>query len=228
MLKKTFLIASLFLCNHTVYAGGVSLGATRLIYPIDKTQVTLKVYNSDKTGNYLVQSWVTDENNKKVTDFVITPPLFIINADSDSLLNVVYTGEQSNLLKNKEKMYFLNTKVIPSLTEEEQKIDNALLISTTTKIKLFTRPVNLNEDSFESYKKISCSYAQGKLKVYNPTPFYMNLSSLRVNGKEISKAATIAPESSLLLNTNDKSKNLIFNFINDYGVQVKDKICTFN
>lgn len=228
MLKKVFLIASLFLCCQAVYAGGVSLGATRLIYPTDKNQVTLKLYNTDKKGNYLVQSWVTDENNNKVSEFVITPPLFVIKSGTDSLLNVVFTGDKDKLPKDKEKLYYLNTKVIPSLTEEEQKIDNALLISTTTKIKLFTRPVNIDGVSFDSYEKIKCSYEGNKLKIDNQSPYYMNISALRINGKEISAAETIAPKTNVFLNTNDKSKKLTFNFINDYGVQTKDKQCNFN
>lgn len=228
MFKKITLLVSAFLCCHSVYAGGVSLGATRMIYPIDKNQATLKLYNTDKGSNYLVQSWVTDENNNKVSDFVITPPLFVIQANSDSLLNIVYTGDKNKLFKDKEKLYFLNTKVIPSLSEEEQKIDNALLISTTTKIKLFTRPTDLKDDSFTSYKKMKCSYVGGKLKIENPTQFYMNLSSLRINGKEVSPAETIAPMTEAFLNTTDKSKDLKYNFINDYGVQVKDLQCNFN
>ncbi|MEX6221188.1 hypothetical protein AB6G21_11350 [Providencia hangzhouensis] len=28
--------------------------------------MTLKIYNSDKDGNYLVQSWVSDDHKKKV------------------------------------------------------------------------------------------------------------------------------------------------------------------
>ena len=228
MLKKITLITSLLFCCQAVYADGVSLGATRLIYPIDKNQVKLKIYNSDKDSNYLVQSWVTDENNNKVSDFVITPPLFVIKSGSDSLLNVVYTGDKEKLPKDREKLYFLNSKVIPSLSEEAQKIDNALLISTTTKIKLFTRPDGLRDDSFTSYEKIKCRYENNKLKIENPTPFYMNLSSLRINGKEISSAETIPPMTSIFVNTSDKSKNLKFNFINDYGVQVKDKQCNFN
>nr|WP_229655759.1 molecular chaperone [Pantoea sp. 201603H] len=228
MLKKIALITPLLLCCHSVNAGGVSLGATRLIYPIDKNQATLKIYNSDKDSNYLVQSWVTDENDKKVSDFIITPPLFVIQANTDSLLNVVYTGDKNKLYKNKEKLYYLNTKVIPSLTEEEKKIDNALLISTTTKIKLFTRPTNIDGDSYTSYEKLRCSYENNNLKIKNPTPFYMNLSSLSINGKEVLPAATIAPMTDFMLNTSDKSKSLKFNFINDYGVQIKDKQCNFN
>ncbi|MCK9792091.1 fimbria/pilus periplasmic chaperone, partial [Providencia rettgeri] len=72
MLKKIFVILSLFFFCQSVYAGGVSLGATRLIYPTEKNQITLKIYNSDKDGNYLVQSWVSDDHEKKSTDFVIT------------------------------------------------------------------------------------------------------------------------------------------------------------
>lgn len=228
MYKKKILVASLLLLSQIAYAGGVSLGATRLIYPTDKDQVTLKIYNSDKTSNYLIQSWVSDENDNKVSDFIITPPLFVIKSNSDNLLNIVYTGDKSKLPNDKEKMYFLNTKVIPSLTEEEQKIDNALLISTTTKIKLFTRPGNISEDSFDSYKKLNCSYANDNLKIYNPTPFYINLSSLRINGKEVSKAETIEPKGSAVINTDNKTKTLTFNFINDYGVQTKDQACTIN
>lgn len=228
MYKKNVLVVLLFLLSQIAYAGGVSLGATRLVYPTERNQVTLKIYNSDKTGNYLVQSWVSDENNNKVSDFIITPPLFVIKSNSDSLLNIVYTGDKSKLPNDKEKLYFLNTKVIPSLTEEEQKLDNALLISTTTKIKLFTRPESISENSFDSYEKLICSYENNNLKIYNPTPFYMNLTSLHINGKEVSKAETIAPNKSVFIKTDNKTKTLKFNFINDYGVQTKDKSCIFN
>ncbi|BBU94805.1 MULTISPECIES: fimbrial biogenesis chaperone [Providencia] len=229
MLKKIFVILSLFFfffCQ-SVYAGGVSLGATRLIYPTEKNQITLKIYNSDKDGNYLVQSWVSDDHEKKSTDFVITPPLFVIKSNSDSLLNVVFTGDKEQLPKDREKLYYLNSKVIPSLTEQEQKIDNALLISTTTKIKLIVRPSEIKGNSFESYKDLKCSYENNKLRIDNPTPFYMNLVSLTINGIEVSKAETIAPKTFIHINNNDKSKKLFFNFINDYGVQIKNIQCNF-
>jgi len=225
MLKKYALILISAFCCQQSYAGGVSLGATRLVYPASKDQVTLKIYNTDDKGNYLVQSWISDEHNKKNKDFIVTPPLFVIKSGSDNLLKVVYTGNKDSLPKDREKMFFLNAKVIPSLSEQEQKIDNALLISTTTKIKVFVRPESIKEDPFESYKLLTCSYQDGKIKVTNPSPFYMNLVSLSVNGKEVSDAETISPMSSVYLNSNQKSKYLSFNFINDYGVQIKDRQC---
>lgn len=229
MFKKIGLFFCLLFFIQNVYAGGVSLSATRLIYPSDKNQISLKLYNSDKDGSYLIQSWISDENGNKVSDFIVTPPLFVIKPNSDSLLNIVYTGDKSKLPNDREKLYFLNSKVIPSLTEEEQKLDNALLISTTTKIKLFIRPNSITESSFNSYNKLKCTYENNKLKIENPTPFYMNLVSLVSNGREASKAETISPKSSVYLNLDDKSKSkvLSFNFINDYGVQIKDIQCIF-
>jgi len=220
------LLTSLFFQQS--YAGGVSLGSTRLVYPTSKEQITLKIYNTDEKDNYLVQSWVSDVNNEKSKDFIVTPPLFVIKSGSDNLLKVVYVGDKSNLPQNMEKMFFLNSKVIPSLSEKEQQIDNALLISTTTKIKLFIRPDSIKEDSFESYKMMKCNYDSEKIKVSNPSPFYMNLVSLSINGSEVSAAETIPPMSSIYLNYKSKGSHLSFNFINDYGVQVKDRQCNLN
>lgn len=219
-----FILLSLFYCQQT-YAGGVSLSATRLVYPSNQDQATLKIYNSDSAGNYLVQSWVSDEQGKKVNDFVVTPPLFVIKANNDNILKVVYTGDKNNFPKDKEKLYFFNAKVIPSLTEDERNINNALLISTTTKIKMFIRPDSISENPLEAYKSIKCSYSNDKIKIDNPTPFYINLVSLSINGEEISNSETIAPKSSVYLNNKLKGKILSYNFINDYGVQIKDRQC---
>lgn len=225
MYKKICLFLISYLYCQLLYADGVALGATRLVYPTDKDQVTLKVYNSDKKGNYLIQSWISDENDRKVNDFIITPPLFVIKANSDSILKIIYTGDKKNLPDKQEKLYYLNSKVIPSLSEEEQNINNALLISTTTKIKMFIRPDSIKDDPLEAYLKLKCSYANNQVAVENPTPFYINLVSLSMNGKEISKYETIPPKSTHYVKTNIKGQSLSFNFINDYGVQVKSKQC---
>lgn len=225
MLKKCLLISLFLLYYQQTYAGGVSLGATRLIYPRDQGQAILKIYNSDNTSNYLVQSWISDDQGRKTNDFVVTPPLFVIKANTDNILKVVYTGNKENLPKNKEKLYFLNAKVIPSLTEEEQSISNALLISTTTKIKLFVRPSSINDNPLEAYKNMGCSYSNNTLKINNPTPFYLNLVSLKIDGKDVSNSETVPPKSSISLKNKLRGKVLTYNFINDYGVQIKDRQC---
>ncbi|WP_392551468.1 fimbria/pilus periplasmic chaperone [Orbus wheelerorum] len=225
MLKKFIAVfLSIFLCQ-VAYAGGVSLGATRIIYPISANQVTLKVYNSDEKRNYLVQSWVTNSVDKKTNDFIITPPLFVIKADTNNVLRVVFTGNKDNLPKDRESLFYLYSKVIPS-TADLNSNQSALLISTTSKIKLFMRPSNLTvEEAMESYKKLKCSYQNNQIKIENPTPFYMNLVTLRVNNKEVSNAVMIPPMDSAQVKTTEKGNALIFNMISDYGAQIKDNSC---
>lgn len=225
MFRKYFLISLFLLHCQQTYAGGVALGATRLVYPRDQGQATLKIYNSDETSNYLVQSWISDDQGRKINDFIVTPPLFVIKANTDNIIKVVYTGNKENLPNNKEKLYFLNAKVIPSLTEEEQSISNALLISTTTKIKLFVRPSSINDNPLEAYKNMECSYSNNTVKINNPTPFYLNLVSLKIDGKDVSNSETISPKSSIFLKNKLNGKVLTYNFINDYGVQIKDRQC---
>jgi len=227
MFKYISLSFLFFLYCSQSHAGGVSLGATRLIYPTDKEQITLKIYNTDESGNYLIQSWITDEKNNKISDFIITPPLFVMKSNSDNILKVVYTGDKTKLPKDKEKLYYFNSKVIPSLNESEKEINNALLISTTTKIKLLVRPDTIKENSLISYKEIKCSHENGQVKIDNPTPFYMNLVSIKSNGKEISKLATIEPDGFFYIPSKEKNEKITFNFINDYGVQIKDIRCNF-
>ncbi len=225
MHNKIFSLLLLSMTFQFAHADGVSLGSTRLIYPDNQNQITAKIFNTDKKGNYLVQSWVSDKDGKKVNDFIVTPPLFVLKANTDSVLRIVYTGNKADLPKDKEKLFFFNAKVIPSLDEEQRKQQNYLLIATTTNIKLFMRPANLQEGSMNAYKNIKCSYANSQIKVENPTPYYMNLVSLIVNGKEVSEAETIAPQSSVYIKTTAKSDQLKFNVINDYGVQFKDEVC---
>ena len=64
---------------RTNKTGGVALGATRLIYPLGAKQVTLSVINYSKKEKYLINSWVEDSNEKKTSDFIVTPPLFVIS-----------------------------------------------------------------------------------------------------------------------------------------------------
>ena len=170
MKKNIILLINTALICANVNAAGVSLGATRLIFPTDQEQITVKSYNTDTEGSYLIQSWVSDKDGNKVNDFVVTPPLFVQKENSDSVLRVVYVGDKSKLPKDKEEIYYFNSKVIPSLNKEQQNISNALLIATTTNIKLFMRPTNLMDGSLDAYKQISCVYNNNEIIIKNKSP----------------------------------------------------------
>lgn len=228
MKKNIVLLTGLVSICMNISAAGVSLGATRLVFPADKQQISVKTYNTDTKGNYLIQSWVADENGNKVDDFVVTPPLFVQKANSDSVLRVVYVGNQNSLPKDREKLYFFNSKVIPSLSKEEQEISNALLIATTTNIKLFMRPSQFIDGSLEAYKKISCSFNNGEVLIKNDSPYYMTLTDLKINDAEFSTGIMVPPFDSKSVSTKYNSKLMKYKFINDYGVRSEELICTSN
>ena len=112
------LISSLF--ASYAYAdnalGGVSLGATRIIYPIDAKQVSLPVINHGKKDRYLINSWAEDKNDQKTKDFIITPPLFVAEANTENTLRVINVA--TTLPNDRESVYWMNVKAIPSVDKE--------------------------------------------------------------------------------------------------------------
>lgn len=73
-------------------AGGVALGATRVIYPADDKQVSLSVVNTDSQAVYLLQSWLEDAAGNKTQHLLVTPPLVLINPNQENTLRIVSTG----------------------------------------------------------------------------------------------------------------------------------------
>lgn len=218
LLILTFIIPSTF-------AEGVSLGATRLIYPADKSQTAIKIFNNDKKNNFLVQSWVTDKQGNKVDDFIVTPPLFVLNANTDSVLRIVYAGDKNKLPNDREELFYFNAKVIPSLSKEEQELNNSLLVSITTKIKLFIRPNDLNSEASDAAKTLACQLNGKTLQIKNTSPYYVNMVNVSINNKEVSKAETIAPFGNVSIAIKSSGSEIKYSFINDYGVQVNNNTC---
>ncbi|WP_144276455.1 fimbrial biogenesis chaperone, partial [Cronobacter sakazakii] len=89
---RKLLVISALLMATTAAQAGVIIGGTRVIYPGDKKEASVPVTNNDDI-NYLIQSWVdTDAPGAAKAPFMVTPPLFRINAHQDNTLRVVRTG----------------------------------------------------------------------------------------------------------------------------------------
>lgn len=98
-------------------AGGIVLGGTRLIYPMDAKQATLSVRNSSQETSYLVQSWTENAQGNKSTDFIITPPLYVSNPGDQNMLRVIFGGP--SLPQDRETLYYFNAKAIPSVDKSK-------------------------------------------------------------------------------------------------------------
>lgn len=213
----------LFTFAMSVQAGGVALGATRVIYPADSKQISLAVTNSDDNNRYLIQSWIENEQGEKTTDFVITPPLFVSKSKSENTLRIMYVGKE--LASDRESLFWLNSKAIPSVKRENIEGKNVLQIAILSRIKLFVRPAGLPTRSADAPDKLTFMRDGNSLKIKNLSPYYITMVNINIGTEKI-KNTMIAPDSEIKIPMPKelKSNVLSYQVINDYGANTPKRI----
>ena len=76
------------------------------------------------------------------------------------------------------------------------KVSLRMRVSVSNCIKLFVRPPSVKGHPDDVADQVKWQISGGKLKGINPTPFFINLSELKVGGKNVNKLHYIAPFSS--------------------------------
>lgn len=203
-------------------AGGVSLGATRIIYPQGEKQISLPISNTDNKDVFLIQSWVSDGNDKKSSDFVVTPPIFVIQPKKENILRIMYVGP-NDFPQDRETVFYLNSKAIPSVDKSKQS-GSALQIATQSVIKLFIRPKNLPTQSLDAAKTLRCQSSGGAIAVTNPSPYYVSLVQFHVGNKKLDNEM-IPPKSVKQVNAQGASGSIWFQTMNDYGAMTAKQNC---
>ncbi|MEH0886201.1 molecular chaperone [Enterobacter sp. UNJFSC 003] len=196
---------------HNADAAGITLSGTRLIYPQGAAEVTLNSTNTSQKQTYLVQSWISDEKGEKVSDFIVTPPLFTLKPGAINVLRVMYTGQK--LPADRESVFYFNNKAIPSL-DKKVAVGNTLQIATQSVIKLFYRPAHLTVKTNEAPAMLHCQVNGDVLTVSNPTPYYITLVNFTANGQKLPNTM-IAPKGSQVLKT--ARGPVTYQTLNDYG-----------
>lgn len=193
-------------------AGGIALGATRVIYPEGASQTSLPVSNSTQNQRFLINSWVEDADGHKTNSFVVTPPLFVSEAKTENTLRIMYVGPQ--LPQNKESLFYMNVKAIPSLDKAAAAGKNILQLAVLSRIKLFVRPQGLPMQEADAPGKLTFSHAGGEIRVNNPTPYYVTLVNIKSGGKNPVSIMVAPMSSSDIAGTGSQ---ISFQSINDYG-----------
>ncbi len=203
-------------------AGGIALGATRVIYPQGAREASLSLTNTSTKDVYLIQSWVANFNGSKSADFVLTPPLFTMKPKKENTLRIMYTGPA--LPTDRESVFFLNSKAIPSVDKNSLK-GNTLQIATQSVIKLFVRPKNLPSTSMDAPKSLTCRVEGGRVTVKNPSPYYVSLVQLYVGGQKLPNSM-VSPKGSLTVDVpGHKNGAVSFQTVNDYGANTAKQSC---
>lgn len=206
---------ALLLAPFAVQAG-IVIGGTRVIYDGEKKEASASIRNPEKSRVYLVQSWVDNgEEQGGKAPFIVTPPLFRINPGEENMLRIVRTG--GSLPQDRESVFWLNVKSIPG-TDDSRPRTNVLQVVVKSRLKLFYRPAGLEGRPETAYHLLSVARSGNRLTVSNPSPYYVTLFSLKVDGQEIKSADMVPPKGSVSFPLPSASASGVsWQAISDYG-----------
>ena len=177
----------------------VSLSASRIIYTSDlKSGATLGIENR-QTYPVLVKAQVYREDQKSKANFILTPPLFRLDAQRSNLLRILVSNEPQS--EKQETLNWLCVTAMPpdsSYDSQTKKVKSAVQVSVSSCIKLIYRPEILKEKSpLDATKDVEWRLENGSIYANNSSPFYINVSSLKVNGVNLDSMKYIPPFSSM-------------------------------
>jgi len=194
---------------------GVALGATRIVYPAEQKQVTLGVSNSNDKDTFLIHSWVENEDGKKESLFVITPPLLLMQGKKENTLRII-DATNNSLPEDKESIFWVNVKAIPSLDKEKKK-ENTLQLSITSRIKLFYRPQKLSMPPDQAPDKLTFTRHAHSLVINNPTPYFLTIAELNAGTHALANVMVPPLGYATVKLPEDAGRRISYRTINDYG-----------
>ena len=195
---------------------GVTVDGTRFIFDADKPSITFTVNNTAQQ-RYLVLSKVLDAQGKssRQVPFMTTPPLFPLLPGHSNIVRIMRLG--GDLPDDRESLFWLSVASIPETQSKPPA--NALQVAIRSRMKLFYRPVGLKGREEEAYRQLAWKVQGGKTLVSNPTPYYVTLFNLRVNGRTLESAGMVAPFATEAKNACPSGGRCVLQWqtINDYG-----------
>lgn len=196
-------------------AGGIALGATRVIYPADAKQTSLSITNSNTQERYLINAWIENNNGQKEKTFVVTPPLFVSEPNSENTLRIIYAGQ--SLPADRESLFWMNVKAIPSVNKDSANGKNVLQLAILSRIKLFVRPTNLPSQPEAALDQLKFARSGSQLTVTNPSPYYITLVNIQMAGKKLENLMVAPKSSGQVAIPGGAGGKLSWQSVNDYG-----------
>lgn len=195
---------------------GMNIGDTRLVYNAGSKSVSTDAINGNKFP-YLVQSWVEDMQGQRSSAFIVTPPLFRLEAEHSTRLRITRTG---TLPEDRETVSWLVVRFIPSTPTVKDDAGNSLKLSTRIRVKLFYRPSGLPGSPEKTAESLQWSRQAASLVLTNPNAYSVSLAGLRVNGLDVKGSGVTVPAYTsrrFSLKNGIGGVKLVFGVIDDYG-----------
>lgn len=221
--RRGALLAGCLLSMQT--DAGVVIGATRLIFPAEQREVTVKMNNVGSHPS-LIQSWVDDGRPEVPLEqlrvpFRLAPPLFRLDPGKAQSLRLFHTGEV--MPGDRESLYWLNVLEVPP-----KGAGNFLQFSLRSRIKLLYRPQGLPGNATDGHRAVTWRVVRDghawAMQADNCGPFFVNLARLEITlGEQVVslKPTHVPPFSSVRFALEARERpaaiELRYAVIDDYG-----------
>ncbi|APC14125.1 MULTISPECIES: molecular chaperone [Providencia] len=224
ILRKIILTQSFFLpiisISYGYSEGGISLDQTRVVYLSTSKAQTLTVNNTSQRA-WLIQSRVQSGENTSKAPFIITPPLFTLQPDSQQLLRMMKTNHA--LPEDRESLFYLSVLAIPAAKAKEADSlhEGVISVGMNFTIKMFYRPRILSQGIEQAPCQLRFIQTPKGIHVENPTPYFQTFGKLLLNGNAFNlneASSMLAPFGQHQYDINKGTvKQIQWQTINDYG-----------
>lgn len=192
-------------------SASIALGRTRVIFNAEKQSQSFEIKNnSDKP--YLVQAWLEDEQEHKITEpFIILPPVQRIEGNAVSQIKIQGLPQLKKLPQDRESVFYLNIREIPPKSDKPNQVQ----LAVQSRMKLFYRPEKLKidrmSDDIPGAENVKIRCLSDKLMAYNPTPYYFTITADKI------PPTMLPPKSEIKLALSSPEKYIKLFYVADYG-----------
>lgn len=181
-------------------SSGIVIGGTRFIFHQDSKTLVVPLLNTEARP-FLVQSKIVNDEGLSTTGitvpitepqkppFIATPPIIVVNGKQEQQLKIIYT--EGALPVDRESLFWLSVSAIPpspQSTDQRSKVK----VAVNQQVKLLWRPEALPRVPVAERKPLRWKRQGKQISVTNDTPWYVTLSSLKINGKPV-KGGMVPP-----------------------------------
>ncbi|EJD6081176.1 MULTISPECIES: fimbrial biogenesis chaperone [Providencia] len=204
--------------SQTALGAGIRLDQTRVIINSDSTSQVFSILNDDNSP-YLIQTAITNElEGERSPFFIVTPPLFRLDAKSKFSAKILVNNKKQ-LPTDKESLFYLYTRAIPSTQQTNAEKNNAkLTFVTNIIIKVLYRPNHLAVPNSDIFKQVKLVAKGNEWQFNNPTPYYLTAVNIKINQQDYKKSLILPPfNQTTIKGVDSKIKTASWQMINDFG-----------
>lgn len=223
------LLLSIAIISAAPANAGISLDSTRIIFDEknSKSGTNIQVNSAQESETpYLIKTQVTQDisGQERNVPFITTPSLFRLDPGNSNQVRIL--PKSHAFPEDRESVFYFRAVAVPTQAEDgngnTSRVGGDLQLASGNVIKLFYRPAGLTLLPEKAAGKLIFSIAQNGIKVINPSPYFLTLTSLKINGQAVNIRTKpggnmISPKSEEIFATTHQQGKVQWQVINDYG-----------